>query len=245
MSVIARFPSIEQVRKVHVGRRRRDRYGSSLRYDRRDRCARRSDERRRRPRTLRSRGIPDARVGVECRRSRSDRLRRRIPPGIGLRTHPSSAPAAGFVFVLGGTVSVELATPNPEWSTLDGYVIVDGPTHVASYANTWYVWLSLLLVAGGLEFAIRRGYGVGDDRLRNLPRSRSRDRSWRGRFSVSEHSSASRPRCWSFGPAFARRSPRSQFWRLRPSSRRSCWLRCTLVGSSRRRSCSRCSCHIS
>ncbi|MWV39962.1 hypothetical protein [Natrialba sp. INN-245] len=79
------------------------------------------------------------------------------------------APVAGFVFVLGATVSLELTTPNPEWSTLDGYVIVDGPTHVASYANTWYVWLSLLLVAGGLEFAIRRGYGVGDDRLRNLP----------------------------------------------------------------------------
>ncbi|MEY7850800.1 hypothetical protein AB7C87_16540 [Natrarchaeobius sp. A-rgal3] len=79
------------------------------------------------------------------------------------------APVVGFLVVLIGTVSLELTTPNPEWSTLDGYVIVDGPTHVASYANAWYVWLSLFLVAGGLEFAIRRGYGVGDDRLRNLP----------------------------------------------------------------------------
>ncbi|RQG97209.1 hypothetical protein [Natrarchaeobius chitinivorans] len=79
------------------------------------------------------------------------------------------APAIGFLAVLAGTASVELTTPHPEWGTLDGYVIVDGPTHVASYANTWYVWLSLVLVAGLLEFGIRRGYGLGGERLRNLP----------------------------------------------------------------------------
>lgn len=79
------------------------------------------------------------------------------------------APAAGFVGVLAGTVYLELTSPVPEWSELGGYVVVDGPTHVGSYANTWYVWLALLLLAGTVEFAIRRGYGIGDRRLRNLP----------------------------------------------------------------------------
>lgn len=79
------------------------------------------------------------------------------------------APAVGFVAVLAGTVYLELTSPSPEWSELGGYVVVDGPTHVGSYANTWYVWLALLLLAGAVEFAIRRGYGIGNRRLRNLP----------------------------------------------------------------------------
>ncbi|ELY94312.1 hypothetical protein C482_18427 [Natrialba chahannaoensis JCM 10990] len=78
-------------------------------------------------------------------------------------------PAVGFLAVLAGTVSLELTTPLPEWGELGGYVIVDGPTHVSSYAHTWYVWLSLVVVAGLVEFGLRRGYGVGDGRLRNLP----------------------------------------------------------------------------
>lgn len=79
------------------------------------------------------------------------------------------APAIGFVVALAGTIGLEVATPMPEWSELDGYVVVDGPTHISSYANRWYVWLALLLFAGVVEFAIRRGYGIGDRRLRNLP----------------------------------------------------------------------------
>lgn len=81
------------------------------------------------------------------------------------------APAAGLLAVLAGTVYLEITTPMPEWSERGGYVIVDGPTHVASYANTWFVWLALLVVAGVVEFAIRRGYGLEDEpqRLRNLP----------------------------------------------------------------------------
>ncbi|ELZ07378.1 hypothetical protein [Natrialba aegyptia] len=78
-------------------------------------------------------------------------------------------PAVGFVVVLLGTVFAELTTPMPEWSELGGYVVVEGPTHVWSYANSWDVWLSLLLIAGLVEFGVRRGYGLGDRRLRNLP----------------------------------------------------------------------------
>ncbi|OIB58725.1 hypothetical protein [Natrialba sp. SSL1] len=78
-------------------------------------------------------------------------------------------PAVGFLAVLVGTVYLELTTPLPEWEELGDYVIVDGPTHVSSYAHTWYVWLSLVVVAGLVEFGLRRGYGVGDGRLRNLP----------------------------------------------------------------------------
>lgn len=78
-------------------------------------------------------------------------------------------PAVGFLTVLVATVYLELATPMPDWNELDGHVIVDGPTYVASYANTWYVWLSLVLFAGVIEFGIRDGYGIAARRLRNLP----------------------------------------------------------------------------
>ncbi|AEH37245.1 hypothetical protein [Halopiger xanaduensis] len=78
-------------------------------------------------------------------------------------------PAIGFLAALSGTAYLEFATPPPEWGQLGEYVVVDGPTHVSSYANAWDVWLALLTVAGVLEFAIRRGYGIGGDRLRNLP----------------------------------------------------------------------------
>lgn len=78
-------------------------------------------------------------------------------------------PAVGFLAVLAGTVYTELTTPMPEWGELGDYVIVEGPTHIASYANSWYVWLSLVLFAGVVEFAVRRGYGLGAHRLRNLP----------------------------------------------------------------------------
>lgn len=79
------------------------------------------------------------------------------------------APASGFLAVLAGVTAVELTSPPPEWGELGGRVIVDGPTHVASYANAWYVWIALLLFAGIVEFAIRRGYEIGDRRLRRLP----------------------------------------------------------------------------
>lgn len=78
-------------------------------------------------------------------------------------------PAAGSVAALAGTAVLERTTPTPEWSRLGEHVVVDGPTYVSSYANAWAVWLALPAVAGVVEFAIRRGYGVGDRRLRNLP----------------------------------------------------------------------------
>lgn len=78
-------------------------------------------------------------------------------------------PAIGFLTVFVATIYLELTSPLPEWSELNGYVIVEGSTHVASYAGAWYVWLALLLYASVIEFAIRRGYGVGEHRLRNLP----------------------------------------------------------------------------
>lgn len=79
------------------------------------------------------------------------------------------APALGLLAALAGTAYLEVTTPMPEWGRLGEYVVVDGPTHVSSYANAWYVWLALLTVAGVVEFALRRGYGIGDRRLRNLP----------------------------------------------------------------------------
>ncbi|EMA44658.1 hypothetical protein [Halobiforma nitratireducens] len=79
------------------------------------------------------------------------------------------APAAGFVALVAGTVSLEFTSPMPEWGTQGGAVIVDGPTHIGSYANTWYVWLALAAVVAAAEFGVRRQYGIADGRLRNLP----------------------------------------------------------------------------
>lgn len=79
------------------------------------------------------------------------------------------SPALGFVAALLGTVYLALTSPSPTWGTLGEYTIVEGPTHVSSYAHAWYVWLALLLYAGVVEFALRGGHGIGADRLRNLP----------------------------------------------------------------------------
>lgn len=78
-------------------------------------------------------------------------------------------PAGVFLTVLLATTYRELASPQPTWSELNGYVIVEGPTHIASYANAWYVWIALLLFAGSAEFGVRRGYRIGDHRLTNVP----------------------------------------------------------------------------
>lgn len=78
-------------------------------------------------------------------------------------------PAFGYVSVLAATVTLELTSPRPAWSELNGHVIVEGPTHVSSYANTWYVWAALFLYAGAAEFAIRRRYAIRNGRLQNLP----------------------------------------------------------------------------
>lgn len=78
-------------------------------------------------------------------------------------------PGVGFLALLAGATTLDLRTPSPEWGDLEGYVIVEGPTHVGSYANRWYLWLGLLLYAGLLEFALRRRYGLAEGRLRDLP----------------------------------------------------------------------------
>lgn len=80
------------------------------------------------------------------------------------------SPGGGFLALLTTVVYIELTTAPPQAVVERGDdVIVDGSFHALSYADTWYVWLALLLVAGVAEFAIRRGYELGDDRLRNLP----------------------------------------------------------------------------
>lgn len=78
-------------------------------------------------------------------------------------------PALGFLGVLGGAAVLEVTSPSPEWSEMNGYIIVEGSTHVSSYANTWYLWLALVVVAGVVEFGLRRGYAIHGGGLRNLP----------------------------------------------------------------------------
>lgn len=80
------------------------------------------------------------------------------------------APGGGFVALVITVAYVEVTTPAPQTvGERGGHAIVDGGFHALNYAETWYVWLSFLLVAGVAEFAIRRGYALGDERLRNLP----------------------------------------------------------------------------
>ncbi|SFC08256.1 hypothetical protein SAMN05444422_104172 [Halobiforma haloterrestris] len=79
------------------------------------------------------------------------------------------APALGFLGLVAGTVRLEVTTPAPEWGELGEYVVVDGPTHVGSYVDAWYLWLVLAALLAVAEFGLRRRYGIGDGRLRNLP----------------------------------------------------------------------------
>lgn len=80
------------------------------------------------------------------------------------------APTIGFLALLVSVVSVEITTPAPaRVERLGSADIVTGPFYVYEYADSWYVWLALLLIAGVGEFAIRRGYGLGDQRLRRVP----------------------------------------------------------------------------
>lgn len=80
------------------------------------------------------------------------------------------APGGGFLALLATVVIVELTSPAPQKvGELGGNNIVEGSFHAMHYAETWYLWLVLLGVAGVAEFAIRRGYGVRDESLRNIP----------------------------------------------------------------------------
>ena len=76
------------------------------------------------------------------------------------------APAGGFAALLVGVGYTVLTAPEPVRAS---GVLVEGPFYASNYAKSWYAWLPLLLVAAVAEFALRRGYGLGDRRLRRLP----------------------------------------------------------------------------
>ncbi|QRV15263.1 hypothetical protein JMJ58_20565 [Haloterrigena salifodinae] len=79
------------------------------------------------------------------------------------------APAGGFAALLVGVVHTVLTAPFPEETPMLWGALVEGPFYASNYAKSWYAWLSLLLVAGVAEFALRRGYGLGNERLQHLP----------------------------------------------------------------------------
>ncbi len=81
------------------------------------------------------------------------------------------APGVGLIGLASAVGRLEVTTPEPELvGELGGHRILDGSFHALSYARSWHVWLSLLVVAGIAEFAVRGGYGLGDARLQRLPR---------------------------------------------------------------------------
>ncbi|ELZ08301.1 hypothetical protein C479_13218 [Halovivax asiaticus JCM 14624] len=86
-------------------------------------------------------------------------------------------PGIGFGALVTVVSVVELATPGPERiGELGGAIVVDGAFYVLWYAESWAVWLSLLLVGAIAEYALRSRYELGSDGIRTLPtltRSRS------------------------------------------------------------------------
>ncbi|AGB16825.1 hypothetical protein Halru_2239 [Halovivax ruber XH-70] len=85
-------------------------------------------------------------------------------------------PGIGFGALVTVVSVVELTTPGPERiGELGGAIVVDGAFYVLWYAESWAVWLSLLLVGTIAEYAIRSRYELGSDGVRPLPTlSRSR-----------------------------------------------------------------------
>lgn len=80
------------------------------------------------------------------------------------------APGIGLGALLAGVAYHSLTTPPAEQLyELGGHPIVSGPTLFTRYETLLPVWIALSLVAGLAEFAIRRGYGLGNRRLRYLP----------------------------------------------------------------------------
>lgn len=86
-------------------------------------------------------------------------------------------PGIGFGALAVVVSIVEFTTPGPERiGELGGAIVVDGAFYVLWYAESWAVWLSLLLVGAIAECGIRRRYNLRGDGLRTLPtlaRSRS------------------------------------------------------------------------
>lgn len=78
-------------------------------------------------------------------------------------------PIVGFLVLLTGVATAEVTTPAPEWDTLGEYTVVVGDLYVSRWANDLQIWVALLLAGGVAEFALRDGYGLGAERLRNLP----------------------------------------------------------------------------
>ncbi|MFC3959017.1 hypothetical protein [Halovivax cerinus] len=92
-----------------------------------------------------------------------------IPSAISVFTR-LVVPGGGLLALAASVTVVEVTTPAPQKTgELGGHAIVDGSFYALQYADSWYLWLSLLLAAGVAEFVIRRGYALGDDRIRHLP----------------------------------------------------------------------------
>ncbi|MWV65516.1 hypothetical protein GRS48_11905 [Halorubrum sp. JWXQ-INN 858] len=79
------------------------------------------------------------------------------------------SPVVGLPALLAWATYRDVASPTPVWSELGGHLVVDGPVSLARYVWTWEVWLATFVVLAAVEYGLRHHYGVGDERLRNLP----------------------------------------------------------------------------
>lgn len=79
-------------------------------------------------------------------------------------------PALGLTALVVWVVHLELvAGPPLEYHYLGDNLVYSRDPYLQRYAATWYLWVPLLLAGAITELAIRDGYAIAGDYLRNVP----------------------------------------------------------------------------
>ncbi|GAB7092078.1 hypothetical protein JCM18237_23490 [Halorubrum luteum] len=79
------------------------------------------------------------------------------------------SPIVGLPILLVWATYRDVASPAPNWSELEGHLVVDGSVYLTSYVGTWYVWLATFVVLAAVEYGLRGHRGIRGEPLRNLP----------------------------------------------------------------------------
>lgn len=80
------------------------------------------------------------------------------------------APALAYVAIFGGFLLLEVTSPGADWVGVAVELHAPSDVPPLSYAREGVLWYSLFAAVAAVEFVLRGGYGLGGNRLRNLPR---------------------------------------------------------------------------